>query len=494
MKAEAAALRQGYEEARREVVQAARTAGRQAAPTEEELIERLEASIEKMVQRAVDGRLAGLEPRSPRRVSRPPLAGDSSEVARAARAAIEEASGSSPAPRPARPVQPAAEELEVRAPARPAPRQKGAADAAAEWGPFGPSTSTAVVDADAYPELPWVEVTGRGGKGKGKGVGKKSKPKPKPTAAPSVAPATRRKAPSAARAAPRAATPGPVAAPTAAHAAAPAKKRRKKRLSAPSSSAVVLKLQPEAAQNGATYASALLTAEQEVNLEELGIGSLRIRPSATGARLIEVPGSSSGDKADALASALRVALAGVVEVTRPVKTADFRVTGLNDAATAQRVKAAVAKAGGCAEEQVWVGELRPDWRGSRSALMRCPVTAAKKLLEAGSISVGWGSAQLRHLEARPMHCYKCMGKGHTAALCPSQADRSQLCYRCGEAGHLSASCTAKPRCAVCHAAGKPADHVMGGRSCNPPSQRGKGPSPPPRGDRQEAAPVGQMEE
>ncbi|XP_053608014.1 uncharacterized protein LOC128673886 [Plodia interpunctella] len=411
MKAEVAALRRGFEEARREAAQAARTVQRQAAPVEDELEQRM--------ARLIDGRLAALGLAGcPRSATRQPLAGDNSEVARAARTAIDQASGLGPAPRLEQPVV----ELEVRAPARPASERRGCkgvgAGGATEWGPFGPSTSTAVVDE--CPELPWVEVRGR--RGKGKGVGKKSQPKPaeRPAAAPTKATATAPKAP------PR---------------AAPA---RAAKLSAPSSSAVILKLQPEAAQKGATYSSALLKAEQAVR--------------------------------------------------RPVKTADFRVTGLNDAATAQRIKAAVAQAGSCTEDQVWVGEIRSDWRGSGSALMRCPVTTAKKLIEAGSLTVGWSRVQLRHLEARPMHCYKCMGKGHTASLCPSQTDRSRLCYRCGETGHLSASCTAEPRCAVCRDAGKPAGHVMGGRACNPPPIRGKGPSPPPREGRQGEAPVGQMEE
>ncbi|XP_053612024.1 transcriptional regulatory protein AlgP-like [Plodia interpunctella] len=492
MRAEVAALRSGFEEARREVNQAARAAEQRAgAPAEEErLMERLEASIAKMI----DGRLAELKTCLPRMVTRPPLAGDSSRVARATRAAIAEASGLSPALLPKRTGMEG--------------RRRESAEEGMEWGPStsavpdefpelpgvedGPTTSAILVDGS--PELPWVEV---GRRSKGKGKGKKSKPKPE--AVPKGAPSTVPKPTAAPTGAPKS-VPKPTAAPAEAPTSVPkespkaAPLRVVKKLSAPSSSAVILKLQPEAVQNGATYSSALLKAEQEVNLEELGIGSLRIRPSATGARLIEVPGSSSSGKADALASALKVALAGVVDVFRPVKTADFRVTGLNDAATAQRIKAAVAQAGSCTEDQVWVGEIRSDWRGSGSALMRCPVTTAKKLIEAGSLTVGWSRVQLRHLEARPMHCYKCMGKGHTASLCPSQTDRSRLCYRCGEAGHLSASCTAEPRCAVCRDAGKPAGHVMGGRACNPPPIRGKGPSPPPREGRQGEAPVGQMEE
>ncbi|XP_026331173.1 uncharacterized protein LOC113238563 [Hyposmocoma kahamanoa] len=70
--------------------------------------------------------------------------------------------------------------------------------------------------------------------------------------------------------------------------------------------------------------------------------------------------------------------------------------------------------------------------------------------------------------------------GHTRALCPSSVDRSGLCFRCGLVGHSASGCTATPRCSVCIAARRPADHVMGGRSCAPPPTKGKrNLSPPP---------------
>ncbi|CAG4927182.1 unnamed protein product [Colias eurytheme] len=50
--------------------------------------------------------------------------------------------------------------------------------------------------------------------------------------------------------------------------------------------------------------------------------------------------------------------------------------------------------------------------------------------------------------------------------CTEECDRSQLCYRCGQPDHKAASCTAKPNCIVCAAAGRKADHRLGGTGCS----------------------------
>ncbi|XP_041981581.1 rootletin-like [Aricia agestis] len=243
----------------------------------------------------------------------------------------------------------------------------------------------------------------------------------------------------------------------------------------PRSTAVVVKLKPEAICNGSTYSSVLQKAEVSIKLDELGIGPLRIRQAATGARVIEIPGSTSHDKADSLAARLAEVLAEEVEVSRPVKCADFKITGLSDAATVDSVKSAVAREGECLPTQIWVGEIQRGLVGTGFARMSCPVTAAKKLVSLGSIAVGWSKVTLHLVNARPKHCFRCLGMGHFAALCPpSMKDRSNLCYRCGQSGHNASGCVvAKPKCAVCSDAGRPAEHVMGGRSCNPPPVRGK---------------------
>ncbi|XP_046974679.1 uncharacterized protein LOC124540949 [Vanessa cardui] len=234
----------------------------------------------------------------------------------------------------------------------------------------------------------------------------------------------------------------------------------KPKLTAPRTAAVVVTLQPEAEQKGVTYAQILERAEQGIKLQELGInGGLKVRRSATGARVLELPRSQS-DQAEKLADKLRTVLDGVASVVHPVKKVDIKVTGLDDSVTKVKIIAAVAREGNCAPEDLRCGEIArgPGYMGM--VRVTCPIAAAKKLSDAGRLLVGWSSARVCVLEQRPLRCYKCMGLGHTRILCPFNADRGNLCFRCGVEGHKSAECTGKLRCAVCAEAGKPSGHSM----------------------------------
>ncbi|XP_050345752.1 uncharacterized protein LOC126770398 [Nymphalis io] len=246
----------------------------------------------------------------------------------------------------------------------------------------------------------------------------------------------------------------------------------KPRLVAPRRAAVMVTLQPDAQEKGVTYAHILERVEQGVKLQDIGIcGGLRVRRSATGARLLELP-KAQAEQADKLAEKLRTVLDGVASVVRPVKRVDLKVTGLDDSVTKDKLVAAVARAGNCSPDSVRCGVLQrgPGYMGI--VRVTCPLTAAKKISDAGRLLVGWSSAKVCVLEQRPLRCFKCMGFGHTKVLCPYKTERGGLCFRCGVDGHKSAGCTEKLRCAVCADAGKPSGHVMGSGECNPPITKG----------------------
>ncbi|XP_046972459.1 uncharacterized protein LOC124539205 [Vanessa cardui] len=242
---------------------------------------------------------------------------------------------------------------------------------------------------------------------------------------------------------------------TEAHTVPKAPQAVKPKLTAPRTAAVVVTLQPEAEQKGVTYAQVLERAEQGIKLQELGInGGLKVRRSATGARVLELPRAQS-DQADKLADKLRTVLDGVAGVVHPIRKVDIK---------------------SLAREIVplkWldVERLHVDPCYMGMVRVTCSVAAAKKLSDAGRLLVGWSSARVYVLEQRPLRCYKCMGLGHTRILCPFSADRGSLCFRCGVSGHKSAECTGKLCCAVCADAGKPSRHVMGSKECNPPSRK-----------------------
>ncbi|XP_052742921.1 uncharacterized protein LOC128198958 [Bicyclus anynana] len=211
----------------------------------------------------------------------------------------------------------------------------------------------------------WATVTRKGGKGKSK--------KTTPSAASIVTPADKQ-------------------------AALP-------KLSPPKTAAVMVTLQPKAADKGMTYAQVLERAEQSVNLQELGINDgIRIRRAATGARLLELPKNQTPEQAELLASRLRAALDGIANVVRPTQSATLRIIGLDDSVTKEKLVAAVVRAGNCTTQVVKVGDLQLGPRGMSTATVHCPIEVAKVLSDAGRLLVGWSSAEVQVLEQRPLRC------------------------------------------------------------------------------------------
>ncbi|XP_045539743.1 uncharacterized protein LOC123722320 [Papilio machaon] len=252
---------------------------------------------------------------------------------------------------------------------------------------------------------------------------------------------------------------------------------------APKTAAIVVTLKKgatmttaEGAMSDAKYTEVLAKARSSISLREFGLESVRIRTSMTGSKLMEVGGTTPEETADRLAAALVEAVGSWADITRPTKMAVLRITGLDDTVTTEEVAAQLASVGGCPPTSMKVGNIRPSFWGGGSALVKCPATAAKAVVKAGRVAIGWTMATVKAVEAQPLRCYKCMMLGHTRALCPAETENGRLCFRCGSEGHKSAECEAPCKCTVCATTGRPHSHVMGGAKCTPPSVKGKAPS------------------
>ncbi|XP_060810076.1 uncharacterized protein LOC132904320 [Amyelois transitella] len=247
------------------------------------------------------------------------------------------------------------------------------------------------------------------------------------------------------------------------------------KLRPPRSAAVVIRLRPDAEKRGATYGQIMDLAMDKVDLGALGIPGVKFKKAATGARILEIAGTEKDDKANLLASKLKEVLdPQVAEVSRPLKSVDVRVLELCDSATPALVCSAIARAGQCPESEIRVGDIREDRSGVRTAWVRCPIAAAKRLTANGTrLLVGWVSAQVKLLPARPMQCFRCLETGHVSQRCTAESDRSLLCYRCGEPGHKAAACNAAPKCILCAGAGKPTGHRVGSKACSSTRQNKK---------------------
>lgn len=241
---------------------------------------------------------------------------------------------------------------------------------------------------------------------------------------------------------------------------------RAKRLQTPRSSAVVITLHEEAEKKGATYAEVIIEARKKIKLDEIGISALNYRKAVTGGVIFELPGAGLEKKADEFAKRLREVLpADSVRITRPEKSVELHVSGLDDSVVREDVTASVASTGGCSEDQIRCGEIRHGPRGFGEVWLKCPAAAAKIIARNGRLLVGWVSARVRLLESRPLTCFRCLEVGHVRKTCTTEEDRSGLCYRCGKLGHQSRQCTEEPRCVLCAAVKKPAEHRLGSKSC-----------------------------
>ncbi|XP_048487875.1 uncharacterized protein LOC125491046 [Plutella xylostella] len=253
---------------------------------------------------------------------------------------------------------------------------------------------------------------------------------------------------------------------------APTREPPKTKIRPPRSQAVVITLQPEAAGRGMTYAKVLTEAKSKIDLSSLGVSGMRIRNAATGARILEIPGIASKPAADALAAEIEKVIGSeTVKVSRPTKCASLRIYGLDDSSTSEEVVEAIALVGGCPREQIKVGELRMGPSTTGSVLASCPVAAAQKINKAKHLRIGWTSASVKLQPPKTMRCYRCLEAGHVGVCCKSEVDRSNTCYRCGQPGHKASTCLADPHCSICSAAGKPANHRVGGKACVPPSKK-----------------------
>lgn len=244
---------------------------------------------------------------------------------------------------------------------------------------------------------------------------------------------------------------------------------------APRTSAVTLTLNEGARMS---YADVLETARAKVPLSELGVESVQMRKAMTGAIIIRVPGDRDRGKASQLATRLAEVLdPTAVKVATPNRMAELRVTGIDISVKEDEVRRALASAAGCGCAEVQVGEIGATRGGLGSAWIKCPVAGARKLAQAGKISLGWSTARIRAIPKRPLQCYKCLELGHVRATCVSTVDRGHLCYRCGGSGHRARGCPASaPKCPLCESLGAPANHRMGGAACAPPKTKRRRPT------------------
>lgn len=214
------------------------------------------------------------------------------------------------------------------------------------------------------------------------------------------------------------------------------------------------------------YGKALVEARSRIPLEELNIQLSKIRRTANGGRIIEIPGADSARKADDLAARLREVFGSTARVARPSVRGELRLSGLDDSVTQEEVQSVIAREGQCTEDSVRTGPIRVLNNGLGAVWIQCPLSAAFLVSRSGKLSIGWSVAKVELLKGRPVQCFKCWEFGHVRFACKSPVDRSGLCFKCGVSGHPARECGAVPRCAICSDRGRDCAHRVGSDACS----------------------------
>lgn len=140
---------------------------------------------------------------------------------------------------------------------------------------------------------------------------------------------------------------------------------------------------------------------------------------------------------------------------------ELQVWNVDDTVDSAEVRNVISVTGDCNPADVRVGLIRKMRNGLNSVWIKCPLAAAIKVAGEGRICMGWTSARVRLLEARPVQCFKCWRFGHVRNTCKFPEDRTGNCFRCGSGQHMVRDCVAPPQCAICAQYGRRADHRLG---------------------------------
>lgn len=70
--------------------------------------------------------------------------------------------------------------------------------------------------------------------------------------------------------------------------------------------------------------------------------------------------------------------------------------------------------------------IREGRNGLRTAVIRAPIRAGRRLIDLKRIKIGWGMCRIKEFDAREQACNKCREKGHFAKNCSGTERKKML--------------------------------------------------------------------
>ena len=207
---------------------------------------------------------------------------------------------------------------------------------------------------------------------------------------------------------------------------------------------------------GKSYADTLKSVTACVDPAVQGVAVKKVTVTPEGNIKLQIRETRAGGGRAFADSVAQTAGAEVKETGRELA---LGLRDLDPTVTVEDVHAALSKAG-FTTERVVMGDLREGQTGRRSATIRLPRAAGRRLLSLGRLEVGWARSKCRITEwITPLCCFRCQQFGHMAKDCKHLKVDGKKCFRCGSSGHIAKMCKSAPRCYVCDVEGHRADSL-----------------------------------
>lgn len=198
---------------------------------------------------------------------------------------------------------------------------------------------------------------------------------------------------------------------------------------APKNQAVILN-RPTGVMSYADMVRDVKAAVKEENLTY----DITTRRAKSGNIVLEIP---EKEHADHLAGVLKTRMGELAGVRRPTPSIPLICIGIEYSVDESEFKIALNAFDGDLKE-VSNFTIREGRTGTRTAIIKVPLQAGTKLLQAKRIKDGWSYYRIKEFNSREQLCKKCREKGHSTRECSGPEKRK--CFRCREIGHIIANC------------------------------------------------------
>lgn len=204
--------------------------------------------------------------------------------------------------------------------------------------------------------------------------------------------------------------------------------------------------------NRGTEDSIIKRVKKVININELGIGEVKIRTAQSGDLLVVVPkGDGNCEQADLLADKIRgVINDDTITINRLRKMSDIMISGVDPTVEPSKITAALDILCQCSATDFKVSRSVRMRSGESAVWVRCSVEQATKACETGRVVLGWTRARISPARQRPQRCFKCLGYGHVRSSCKSAVDLNDRCFKCTGTGHFASDCTTAVWCVLCN--------------------------------------------